>query len=96
MIVLVLRKAKPGLKGFVTRWLSEIGVGVYLGTLSARVRERLWARIAAEIGEGGAVLIYAAQNEQGYSVSTVGNLPYSFEDFEGLVLAKKRVGTSRR
>ena len=90
MIVLVLRKAKPGLKGFVTRWLSEIGNGAYLGTVSARVRERLWARISSEIGDGGAVMICPAQTEQGYTVSTAGTLPYTFEDFEGLVLAKKR------
>ena len=90
MIVLVLRKCKPGLKGHVTRWLSEVGTGVYLGTLSARVRDRLWQRIGAEIGEGGAVMIQPAPTEQGYSVRTVGTLPYTFEDFEGIVLAKKR------
>jgi CRISPR-associated protein Cas2 len=91
MMVLVLRKAKPGLKGHVTRWLSEVGVGVYLGTVSVRVRDRLWARVATEIGDGGAVMIYPAQTEQGYAVVTTGDLPYTFEDFDGLVLAKRRI-----
>jgi CRISPR-associated protein Cas2 len=91
VIVLVLRKAKPGLKGFVTRWLSEVGNGAYLGTVSSRVRERLWARITTEIGDGGAIMIYPAQTEQGYAVSSAGKLPYTFEDFEGLILAKKRI-----
>jgi len=91
MLVLLLRKAKPGLKGQVTRWLSEIGGGVYLGTVSSRVRDRLWARVAAEIGEGGAVMIYPAPTEQGYNVCTAGKLPYTYEDFEGLVLAKRRI-----
>jgi len=91
MMVLLLRKAKPGLKGQVTRWLSEIASSVYLGTVSSRVRERLWARVAAGIGEGGAVMIYPAQTEQGYALCTAGKLPYTFEDFEGLVLAKRRI-----
>lgn len=91
MVVLVLRSVKPGLKGLVTRWLSEIGTGVYLGTLSARVRDLLWKRVEGSIGNGGggAVLIWSDQTEQGYSVKTTGELPYGFEDFEGLVLAKR-------
>jgi len=91
MVVLLLRKAKPGLKGHVTRWLSEVGGGVYLGTVSSRVRDRLWARVAAEIGEGGAVMIYPAQTEQGYAISATGTLPYTFEDFEGFLLAKRTI-----
>ena len=91
MVILVLRKAKPGLKGLVTRWLSEIGTGVYLGTLSVRVRDNLWKRVSEEIGEGGAVLVFSAPTEQGYAVRTVGNLPYTFEDFEGLILAKRKI-----
>ena len=42
MIVLVLSAVPEGLRGHVTRWLMEISPGVFVGTLSARVRERLW------------------------------------------------------
>ncbi len=89
MVVLVLRKCRPGLKGYVTRWLSEIGTGAYLGTLSARVRELLWQRVEKEVGDGGAVMVHSDQTEQGYKVRTVGDVVAEFEDFEGLVLAKR-------
>jgi len=89
MVILVLRKAKPGLKGWVTRWLSEVAPGVYLGTVSSRVRDRLWARIGEEIAEGAAVLIYPAPTEQGYTIQTAGKTSCTFEDFEGLILAKR-------
>jgi len=92
MVVLVLRKAKPGIRGKVTRWLGEIGTGVYLGTLSGRVRERLWQRVVAEMGEeAGAVLVWSDSTEQGYSVATAGSTVCTFEDFEGLWLAKRAV-----
>ena len=94
MLVLLLRKAKPALRGKVSRWLCQVATGVYLGTVSSRVRERLWARIVKEIGEGGAIMIYPAPTEQGYAVRTTGNLPYTFEDFEGLILAKKTVSNN--
>lgn len=86
---MLLRNCKPGIKGLVTRWLSEIGTGAYLGTLSTRVRELLWKRVSGQIGDGGAVLVWSDKTEQGYSVLTAGRLPYEFVDFEGLVLAKK-------
>jgi len=91
MTVLILSKVKPALKGYVTRWLSEIASGVYLGTLSLRVRERLWAKICKQLGTGGALMIFPAQTEQGYGLCMAGTLPYTFEDFEGLILAKRRI-----
>lgn len=92
MVVLVLRKAKPGIRGKVTRWLGEVGTGIYLGTLSARVREKLWARVVAEMGaEAGAVMVWSDATEQGYSVVAAGDTICSFEDFEGLWLAKRSV-----
>ena len=41
MIVLVLSAVPEGLRGHV-RGALEISPGVFVGTLSARVRERLW------------------------------------------------------
>lgn len=91
MVVLILRKAKEGIKGKVTRWLSEVGPGIYLGRLPARVREKLWLRVVDEMGEeAGAVLVWSDQTEQGYSVRSAGSPAYGFRDFEGLWLAERR------
>lgn len=39
MTVIVLTAVPPGLRGHLTRWLLEISSGVYVGYVSARVRE---------------------------------------------------------
>lgn len=45
MVVIVLTACPQGLRGDLTRWLLEIAPGVYVGHVSAKVRERLWARV---------------------------------------------------
>ena len=65
MIVLVLSAVPEGLRGHVTRWLMEISPGVFVGTLSARVRERLWDIVTENMKMGRAVMVYRARNEQG-------------------------------
>ena len=44
----------PSLRGDLTKWCQEIQTGVYVGNVSARVRERLWQRINDNIGRGEA------------------------------------------
>jgi CRISPR-associated protein Cas2 len=90
MIVLVVSKAPASLRGRLTRWLLELKTGVYVGTLSSRVRSRLWATTCGSIRKGWAVLLYAAKTEQGFEILSHGDVPVVFEDFEGLWLAKKR------
>ena len=60
MQVIVLENAPPRLRGFLTRLFLEVRAGVYLGDYSARVRERIWERIQAEINTGNAVIAWAA------------------------------------
>ena len=52
MIVIVLTVSPPKLRGHLTRWLFEVSPGVYVGKVSARVRELLWQQILENIGEG--------------------------------------------
>lgn len=58
------------LRGDLTKWCQEIQPGVYVGNVSARVRERLWQRINENIGRGEATLIYNTNNELGYTFRT--------------------------
>lgn len=85
MIVLVLSAVPEGLRGHVTRWLLEISPGVFVGTLSARVRERLWAIVTENMRIGRAVMVYRARNEQGLAFLTWGD-PWKPVDFEGITL----------
>lgn len=65
MIVLSLTSCPPALRGDLTKWLQEIDVGVYVGRLSARVRDELWIRVQDNIKDGHAIMVYSAKNEQG-------------------------------
>ena len=45
MIVVSLTNCPPKLRGDLTKGLIEINAGVYVGRVSARVRDELWQRI---------------------------------------------------
>jgi CRISPR-associated protein Cas2 len=72
MLVIVLENAPPRLKGYLSRLLLELRAGVFVGTYSARVRERLWETIQKEIGPGNAVLAWAVPNDAGFDFDTCG------------------------
>lgn len=65
MTVIVVAACPVGLRGHLTRWLLEIAPGVFIGTVNARVRELLWQRVLDMVNNGRAIMVYAADNEQG-------------------------------
>jgi CRISPR-associated endoribonuclease Cas2, subtype I-E/ECOLI len=78
------------LRGALTRWLLEVTPQLYIGTVSARVRDDLWSSVAACTGEGMAVLAYPAANEQGFELRTAGTRRREPLDFDGLTLISFR------
>ena len=84
-MVLILTACPPGLRGYVTRWLLEASPGVFVGRLSARVRENLWDLVVAERKQGKALLIYSTNNEQGYAVRSAGH-KWNPIELEGMTL----------
>ena len=66
MIVIALSATPARLRGALTRWLVEVSTGVYVGRVSARVRDQLWELIENNLERGRATLIYPAHNEQGF------------------------------
>lgn len=70
MIVITLTKVPNSLRGDLTKWYQEIQTGVYVGNVSARIRDQLWDRIMKNIGHGEATMVYNAQNEVGYQFRT--------------------------
>ncbi|MFD4363695.1 type I-E CRISPR-associated endoribonuclease Cas2e [Streptomyces anulatus] len=58
--------------------------GLYVGTLSARVREEAWSVVTASIGAGAAVLLHPAPTEQGFTLHTAGERRRIPQDFDGL------------
>lgn len=65
MTVIVVAACPVGLRGHLTRWLLEIAPGVFVGKISARVRDLMWQRVLDMVRTGRAIMVYAADNEQG-------------------------------
>ena len=67
-------------------WLLEIRAGVYVGRYSVRVRDRIWEQVRSGIGDGDAVICWAAPTDQGFDFDTVGVNRRMPREFDGLKL----------
>lgn len=88
MTVLVLTRCPAGLRGFLTRWLTEISPGVFIGGPSARIREALWKEVRKYANTGRALLAYTTDNEQGFAFETHDHKWHPV-DHEGLILIRR-------
>jgi CRISPR-associated protein Cas2 len=89
MVVLVVERVPPGLRGELTRWLLEAQAGVFVGKVSALVRDKLWEHACARMGGGAGLLIYPADTEQGFAVRFWGKTTRTIDDFDGLTLFRE-------
>lgn len=86
MLVIVAENAPPRLRGRLAVWLVEARAGVYVGVYSRRVRDMIWHEVEAGIGDGNAILAYAAANDMGFVIETCGQNRRVPVDFDGLRL----------
>ncbi|MEV6383084.1 type I-E CRISPR-associated endoribonuclease Cas2e [Streptomyces sp. NPDC051773] len=86
MIAITATAVPDHLRGALTRWLLEVTPELYVGTVSARVRDELWELVTACTGDGTSVLIYPSDNEQGFALRTAGIHRRHPLDFDGLTL----------
>ena len=87
-MVIVVENAPPRLRGRLSLWLAELRAGVYAGSYSARTRERIWAEVQALLGDGSAVLAWAAPTDSGFAFETAGPNRREAVDFDGLTLVR--------
>jgi CRISPR-associated protein Cas2 len=71
--------------------MLEISPGVFVGHISARVRQLIWQRITEFDFPGRAVMVYSARVEQRLAFQVHGHdwLPV---DFEGITLLLRSTG----
>jgi CRISPR-associated protein Cas2 len=86
MMVLILERVPATLRGELSRWLIEPRVGVFVGDVSAMVRDRLWEKVTRDSRGGGAMLLHTSQTEQGFQVRIQGETTRDLVDWEGLTL----------
>jgi CRISPR-associated protein Cas2 len=95
MIILCVSNCPANLKGDLSKWLTEVNVGVYIGKLSGRVRDELWERVCKNVNQGQATLVYTTNNEQGFEFR-VHNTNWRLIDYEGIKLMQRPLNTASR
>jgi CRISPR-associated protein Cas2 len=88
MITISTTAVPDFVRGALSRWLIEPTPGLYVGTVSARVRDELWSAVAASIADGAAVLIHPDNTEQGFTIKTAGTRRRQIIDLDGLQLVR--------
>lgn len=90
MTVMIIERVKAALRGEISRWLLEPHPGVFVGHISAMVRERLWEKACKACGEGGVILIWTTNNEQRFDMRMFGSPGREVVDWEGVKLILQR------
>ena len=91
--MLVLTACPAGLRGHLTRWLTEISAGVFVGHVSARVREDLWLQVVDLCKDGKALLVYSMRNEQRLEFRAHRH-DWDVVDHEGLTLIRRPLSSN--
>ncbi len=86
MVVIILEKVPVSLRGELTRWMIEPRTGVFVGHVSARVREKLWEKCCLGKIAGGVVQIWSTNTEQHFSLRMSGDTSRYLVELEGLQL----------
>lgn len=88
MVVIVLERVPPSLRGELTRWLLELSPGVFVGKVSAMVRDKLWEVVCQRTKEGAGLLVHNCETEQGFAFRVCGTTKRELADFDGLTLIR--------
>jgi CRISPR-associated protein Cas2 len=88
MVVMILETVPVALRGELTRWLIEPHPGVFVGHVSAMVRERLWTKCCKSARAGGVLQIWTTNNEQKFQMRAWGATKREIVDFDGLQLIR--------
>ena len=86
MVVVVLESVPPALRGELSRWLIEPKSGVFIGDVSALVRDKLWLKCCQAKQTGGVIQAWSTNNEQGYTIRTFGRTKREVIDLDGVQL----------
>ncbi|EBG5612791.1 type I-E CRISPR-associated endoribonuclease Cas2 [Salmonella enterica subsp. enterica] len=86
MLVVVTENVPPRLRGRLAVWLLEIRAGVYVGDVSAKIREMIWQQVSVLVDEGNVVMAWATNTESGFEFQTFGENRRIPVDLDGLRL----------
>ena len=86
MIIMILENVPTGLRGELSRWLLEPQSGVFIGHVSARVRDKLWEKACRAKKAGSVFQAWSTNTEQRFQMRMFGRPSRYIIDVEGLQL----------
>jgi CRISPR-associated protein Cas2 len=89
MIVMIMENVPVGLRGELSRWLIEPQSGVFVGKVSALVRDKLWEMCCDGCEGGGVIQIWSTNTEQKFAVRVFGQTRREIIDYEGVQLVRR-------
>ena len=90
MVIMVLNNVPVAVRGNLTRWLMEVKSGIYIGQVSARVRDKLWEQCTASKRTGGVFQAWSTNNEQGFRMRMNGMPDRSIVNWEGVEMVQEK------
>ena len=88
-MVLILENVPISLRGEITRWLLEIKAGVFVGNVSALVRDKIWDKVRSDCAGGTCLMVFSKHCEQGFDIEFWGAAGKIVTEWEGLKLMTK-------
>jgi CRISPR-associated protein Cas2 len=86
--IFIVENVPQSLRGELSRWMIEPKAGIFVGKISATVRFNLWEKMVKNVKNGGCIMIYTKNNEQGFAVASFGDTTRRIVDVEGLFLVE--------
>lgn len=86
MVIIILEKVPPSLRGELSRWLVEPRPGVFIGHVSGLVRDKLWEKCCRSARTGGVFQAWSTNNEQRFAMRTYGRTKKQVIEFDGVQL----------
>jgi CRISPR-associated protein Cas2 len=89
MVIMILEKVPPSLRGELTRWLIEAKSGVYIGHMNGMVREKLWEMCLNTCRSGAVFQAWSTNTEQHFKMRLHGQTGRAVVEWEGLQLIQE-------
>lgn len=86
MLVVVIESVPEHVRGYLSRFLQELSLGTYVGTVSPRVADNLWTTLLKESASGRVIFIRPTNSEVGYKLQIQGDVSIQVKDVDGLQL----------
>lgn len=90
MIVVVLSNYKRNIAGKLSRYLTEVSSGVFVGgKVTPRIIAKATKIMTDDVDLGGYTIISSTNTEPYFSFVSVGTCKHKMEDFDGLELVSR-------